>query len=106
MVRVSMYELKQNKLKQGQSTGSVSDDMFDLNNEQRAIVVRTMALPKITAWIQQCINEGNYSDGAKGAYEKLLKEYKVTDEKWKATAIDFYYQQIQRVSGLRQIPSR
>ena len=103
MVRVSMYELQLSRgdeLKTG-----VNNEMFELNPEQQKIVRRHLALPKVSTWINQCISERNFAAGARSAYEKLLKEYEVPEEEWKATAVDFYYQEVSRVASSRQVPT-
>ena len=100
MVKVSMFEMQQIK-----KDSRVSDDMFALNEEQREIVLKSMALPKVASWINQCINELNYSPDAKAAYEKLLKEKGVDDQQWAATAIDFYYQEVDKTAKMSAIPS-
>jgi hypothetical protein len=105
MVRVSMYEMKLTNSAQGVSTGSIRDEMFDLNDDQQKIVRKNMALPKIVAWVSQCVRERNFAEGAKDAYEKLLAEYGVAAETWRSTAIDFYYQEAQQMAVRRQVPS-
>ena len=72
MIRVSMF-----KMNIGKGRG-VSERMFQLNLDQQRIVRKNLALPKITSWINQCINENNFDDGAKGAYMKLIGEYNIT----------------------------
>ena len=72
MIRVSMF-----KMNIGKGRG-VSERMFQLNLDQQRIVRKNLALPKITSWINQCINENNFDDGAKGAYMKLIREYNIT----------------------------
>lgn len=105
MIRVAMYEMKLGNEGKGISTGSIKDEMFDLNEEQQKIVKKSMALPKVVGWITQCIAEKNFAEGAKDAYQKLLDEYEVGKDAWDATAIDYYYQQAQSVAGRRQIPT-
>ena len=71
MIRVSMF-----KMNIGKGRG-VSEKMFELNQEQQRIVLKNLALPKITSWINQCIQENNFEDGAKGAYTKLIVDYDI-----------------------------
>jgi len=101
MVRVSMYEmnLKSNKI------GSGKMDMFELNEAQRDIVKRNMAMPKLISWVKQCIDERNLSEEAAAAYSKMLSQHKITTSDWAATAADFYYQEAARVSNVRAVPS-
>jgi len=84
---------------------SVSNDMFDLNEKQQQIVRKNMALPRVTTWIAQCIQENNFADGAKAAYKKLLDDYQVTQQEWQSTSVDFYYQDVKRVAASRAVPS-
>lgn len=100
MTRVAMYEMK---LEQKKS--QVNDEMFTLNQAQIDLVERNLALPKIASWIKQCITEDNYDPMAKQTFEKMLKDYKVSDEEWQATAVDYYYQEAIRVSNMQAIPS-
>lgn len=79
--------------------------MFDLTDAQRKSVRKHLALPKVTSWIMQCINEANYAPEAKAAYEKLLNDYGVTSDEWVATSIDFYYQEVARIARARAVPS-
>ena len=104
MVRVSLYQMQLTKQKMGQSTG-LKDDMFVLNKEQQNIVKKTMALPKVSSWIGQCISEGQFNENAKAAYKKQLQEYGVTDQEWAATSVDFYYQELQKIAQSRAVPS-
>ena len=83
----------------------VRSDMFDLSEEQRKSVRKHLALPKVTSWIMQCINEANFAPEAKAAYQKLLNDYGVTSEEWTATSIDFYYQEVARIARARAVPS-
>ena len=106
MIRVAMYEMKLGNEGKGISNSAIKDEMFDLNEEQRKIVKKSMALPKIVGWITQCITEKNFDKGARDAYQKLLDEYDVSKEAWDATAIDYYYQHAQSVAARRQIPLR
>jgi len=99
MVRVSMY-----RMNVGKGRG-LAEGMFELTEEQKAIVRKNLALPKITSWINQCISEGNLEEMAKNAYQKLLKEYDISEEDWQSTAIDFYYQDAQRISKARAVPT-
>lgn len=55
--------------------------------------------------INQCISENNLEEMAKNAYVKLLKDYDISDEDWQSTAIDFYYQDAQRISKARAVPT-
>ena len=100
MVKVSMFEMQL-----ARKDERLTDDKFALNEKQRAIVVKNMALPKIASWIKQCIIEDNLSPDAKAAYEKLLREKEIGEEEWGATAIDFYYQELEKVAKIRAIPS-
>jgi len=103
MVRVNMYEFQ---LSKGGDKSGVKSDMFDLTGEQRQLVRKHLSLPKITSWITQCIAEGNFNTEAKTAYRKQLEEFKITDEEWAPTAIDFYYQDVSRIATMRQVPSQ
>ena len=100
MVRVSMYKMQLVK-----KDGSVTPGMFSLNEAQQKLVRKNMALPKVTSWITQCIREGNLNADAKAAYKKLFQENGVTDEEWRATSVDFYYQELQRIASLSAVPS-
>jgi len=102
MVRVSMFEMQQSK---GGDKSGVSSDMFDLNDDQRKVVRKHLALPKVCSWISQCIKEHNLADEAKSAYEKLLSDYGVSHDEWLATAVDFYYQEVNRISNARAVPT-
>jgi len=62
-------------------------------------------LPKVASWITTCIQQGNFAAGAKAAYRKLLDEYGVTESEWQATAIDFYYRELQNVAQARAVPT-
>ena len=104
MVRVNLYQTLLNKQKEGKDM-NISEDLFILSLEQRLIVKKYMALPKITSWIGQCIQENNYDINAKNAYKKLLSEYNVTDTEWQSTAIDFYYQELQKIARIRAVPT-
>lgn len=101
MVRVSMFKMN---LKAGDKA-AINDKMFSLDENQRAIVMKNLALPKVSTWIAQCISEKNFADDAKSAYKKLLAEYGVTDADWQSTAVDFYYQEVQKVANMRAIPT-
>lgn len=103
MVRASIYELQLQKGQQGKPI--VDAEMFDLTPGQQQLVRKNMALPKVTTWITQCIAEGNFNDGARDAYRKILEEYKVGDREWAATAVDFYYQEASRISNSKAVPS-
>ena len=96
MVRVSMYEMQINRA--GQNTPEVVDEMFDLNEAQRKLVRKTLALPKVASWVTTCIQQSNFAAGAKEAYRKQLDEYGVTSEEWQATSADFYYRELQTVA--------
>jgi hypothetical protein len=100
MVRVSLYQLQLTKGK------GVKEDMFNLNQEQQRIVRKNLALPKVTTWITQCINENNFDENAKNAYKKQLEQYGVSEKEWQATAIDFYYQETQKIAKTRAVPSQ
>lgn len=103
MVRVNLYELKLSRKDQQKSI--ISDDMFALNEKQREVVQKTLSLPKVCSWVTQCINENNFVDDAKNAYQKLLNQFSVTEKEWSATSIDFYYQEVQKIASTRAIPS-
>ena len=100
MIRADMYRLQLLK-----KNPAVSNDMFALNEAQQQIVKKNMALPKLTSWIGQCILENSLNAEAKAAYRKQLSENGVTDEEWRATSIDFYYQEVQRIAQTRAVPS-
>jgi len=100
MVRVSMFEIQLAK-----KDVRVSEDMFSLNEEQKNIVRKNLVLPKVAGWIKQCIDENNFSPDAKAAYGNMLREKGVTDAEWKATAIDFYYQELAAIAKTRAVPS-
>lgn len=104
MVKVNFYQLQLNKEKEGKSTG-VAKELFTLSESQQSVVKKYLALPKLTSWVSQCINEGNYDENAKKAYQKLLTEFKVTEKEWQSTACDFYYQELQKVARSRAIPT-
>lgn len=89
VIRANLYELNL------QNPSVTFDDMFELNPKQRELVKKSIALPRITSWIMQCMKEGNFDDLAKQAYHKLLQEYNVSPTEWKNTAIDFYYPQVE-----------
>eukprot|EP01041_Mallomonas_annulata_P007394 gene7394-15092_t len=99
IIRASMYKLQ---LEGGEA---VNSDLFALNEEQKKIVRKNLALPKVSNWISQCILENNFNEGAKSAYEKLLVTNEVSAEQWKATSVDFYYQEAKKVSESRAVPS-
>eukprot|EP01038_Epipyxis_sp_PR26KG_P010886 gene10886-14609_t len=103
MVRFAMYkvQLTRNDLKHSVT----NKDMFDMSEEQQQSVRKVLALPKVSTWITQCINENNFDDNAKSAYQKILNDYKVEPEEWQATAIDFYYQAAENVAKSKAIPS-
>jgi len=100
IVRASMFEMKIKN-----PSASVKDDMFALDEDQQTIVRKNLALPKVTSWVSECLAQGNFKDEAKAAYRKILDEYGVSDKDWQATAIDFYYQEVQRVANTRAIPT-
>ena len=100
MVRVSLYEMKLAKKNE-----AISNDMFSLNEKQRAVVAKTLSLPKVCAWVSQCVAENNLSSDARAAYQKLLDNFGVTAEEWGSTAVDYYYQEVQRVASTRAVPS-
>lgn len=100
IVRASMFEMKIKN-----PTASVNDDMFSLDEDQQRIVRKNLALPKVTSWVSECLAQGNFKEDAKSAYRKILDEYGVTDKDWQATALDFYYQEVQRVATTRAIPT-
>jgi hypothetical protein len=79
--------------------------MFSLDEDQQRIVRKNLALPKVTSWVSECLSQGNFKEDAKAAYRKILDEYGVTDKDWQATAVDFYYQEVQRVATTRAIPT-
>jgi hypothetical protein len=99
-----MYQLLLNKEREGKNIG-ISEDMFTLNSDQQALVRKYMALPKVTSWVAQCISENTFNAEAKQAYRKLLEQYNVTTKEWQATAVDFYYQELQKVAQTRAIPT-
>lgn len=101
MVRAAMFEIQISK----GAKSSVSDDMFSLSPEQQQVVRKSLALPKVSAWILQCLREGNFASGAKDAYRKQLDQFGVSSEEWAATGIDFYYEEVQQIASSRQIPS-
>ena len=100
MVRVSMFEMQLAK-----NDPRVGENMFSLNDEQKKIVKKNLALPKIASWIKQCIKEDNLNPDAKAAYEKLLAEKEISQKDWQATAIDFYYQEVSTIANSRAIPT-
>ena len=104
MVRVSMFQMQITKGEM-EKTG-VSDDMFDLNADQRTLVRKTLALPKVSTWITQCISENNFVADAKAAYKGLLTQYGVTDSEWYSTAIDFYYQEVEKIAKSKAVPTQ
>jgi len=99
MVRVSMYGMELTKGR------GVAPELFQLNEEQQRVVRKNLALPKVTTWINQCIVESNFNADAKAAYEKLLRDYGVGEAEWHPTAVDFYYQEMQRVARNRAVPT-
>jgi len=103
MVRAAMYQFKVTK---GGKADQISSSMFDLDEAQMQTVRKHMALPRVTSWITQCITEGSFAPEARNAYRKLLTEYGVTDEEWRSTAIDFYYQDVSRIANMRAVPSQ
>lgn len=111
MVRVDMFKMQLQRPSKAASAGGggdISDDMFSLSPEQQAVVRRHLALPKITTWVAQCLREGNLADQARAAYEKLLQEYDIQPASgdWQATALDFYYKEVQLVAAARQVPTQ
>jgi hypothetical protein len=100
MIRVGLFRMQQ--LRQD---ASLSSDMFALNSAQQEIVKKNMALPKVTSWIAQCISEGAFSEDSKAAYRKLFRDTGITDEEWRPTSVDFYYQEVQRIASTRAVPS-
>ena len=103
MVKVNMYEMQINRA--GQNTPDVVNEMFDLNEAQRKLVRKTLALPKVASWVTTCIQQSNFAAGAKEAYRKQLDEYGVSQEEWQATSADFYYRELQNVAQARAVPS-
>ena len=99
MVRVSMYDMELKKQR------GVNADMFQLNEKQRNLVKKALALPKVTSWIRQCIAENNFDENGRLAYQKQLSLNNVTDIEWRATSIDFYYQECQKVAKDRAVPT-
>lgn len=104
MVRVNMFEMQVDKGEDA-ITG-IMNDRFDLNDKQQALVRKTLALPRVSSWIKQCIAESNFDSGAKAAYNKQLNDKGVTDDEWKSTAIDFYYSEAVVISKSKAIPSQ
>jgi hypothetical protein len=106
MVRANIYQAQLIKTG-GKDDGSegVHGDMFALNEEQRQVVRKHLALPKLASWVKQCIDEGNFNPSAQSAYQKQLAKVGVTDAEWVATAVDFYYQEVLKVSKARAVPS-
>ena len=115
MVRVSMYKMQLERTaaldplhgKAENADSKIVGAMFDLSEEQQQIVRKNLALPKITSFINKCIEERNYDAGARQAYEKQLAVYGVLPESpgWKATTVDFYYQAVLAVSRNRAVPT-
>lgn len=99
MVRVSMYGMELSKGR------GVAKELFQLTEQQQRLVRKNLALPKVTTWINQCLTESNFDAGAKGAYKKLLADYGVTEDEWQPTAVDFYYQEVQRIARTRAVPT-
>lgn len=86
--------------------GSVHADMFALTSEQRQVVRKHLAMPKLAAWVRQCIVERNFSPHAKAAYEAQLATHGITADEWAATALDFYYQSALTISQARAVPTQ
>jgi hypothetical protein len=107
-IRAGLYEMKLRRLEAEQTAATaaeLNDELFDLAAQQRVLVKKSIALPKITAWIQQCFRENELTSEAKQAYRNLLQEYSVSEQEWLNTAIDFYYQEVQTVAASRAVPS-
>lgn len=100
IVRASLYRYQ---IESGKDT--VPSDLFALNDESRKLVQRSLTLPKISSWISTCLAQNNFDPGAKAAYQSQLVANEVTPEEWRATAIDFYYQEASKVAESRAVPS-
>lgn len=100
-IRVMLYEMQQEK----QTNSGAIHEMFSMSESQKKLIVKNMVLPKISSWISQCLKESNFSEDAKIAYQKLLKQYEANAEEWKSTAIDFYYQETLKIANARAVPS-
>lgn len=110
LIRANLYELKITSTKSAnskyrESSNLIEDEMFALSDVQQELVKKSIALPKVTTWILQCLQEGNYDASAKDAYQKLLIEYSVSKQEWAQSAIDFYYQQVQEIASSKAVPS-
>jgi hypothetical protein len=101
LVRTNLFEMQLNS----GGSNQVSDEMFSLNEAQRDIVRKNLALPKISSWISQCIQENNFNDGARRAYMTLLDQYNITTAEWERTATDFYYQEVNKIATSRAVPA-
>jgi hypothetical protein len=102
MVKYSMYKMQITRKKGGLV---VSNEMFDLTPDEKQSVKKVLALPKVTSWINQCISENNLDENAKNAYNKILDEFGVKSEEWLPTAVDFYYQEVEKIAKSKAIPS-
>jgi hypothetical protein len=84
---------------------STLEEMFELSDAERQIVLQSITTPKIVAWVAQCIAENTLTTGAKEAYRKMLKEHNISDISWQPTAMDFYYQEVKKIAEMRAIPT-
>lgn len=103
LVRSNLFEMQLTT--GGKDKNQITEDMFSLTDSQRTLIRKSLALPKISGWVTQCLQENNYSEGARKAYEKLLEEYAVTSAEWARTATDFYYQEVQKIATTRAVPT-
>ena len=104
MVRVSMFEMQIDK---GEvAVTGVDNKMFELSKTQEALVRKNLALPKVSGWIKQCIAESNFDSGAKAAYTKQLQEKGVSDAEWRATSVDFYYNEAVLIAQSKAVPTQ
>ena len=105
MVRVSLYQMQIDRNGKNVSSPEVVNEMFDLNEAQRKAVRKSLALPKVASWVTACIQQGNFAEGARAAYRKLLDEYGVTEDEWQATAADYYYRELKTIAQARAVPT-
>lgn len=104
--RQLLYEHRQEQHKRQQyKAESALNELFDLDEPQRLMVQQAMATPKIMSWITQCITEKNFAAEARAVYQKMLDEFRVTDDEWQPTALDFYYQEVKRIAEGKAIPT-
>ena len=83
----------------------IDSQLFELNENQQKLIKKTIIVPKLINWIQQCINEENFSNDAKETYQKILITNNISEIEWENSAIDFYYQSAKIIAEKSSIPS-